>query len=123
MSDIEDYIYSLEGEQRRIVQVLNRWLENELVLQGKIRYKIPFYYRKSWICYLNPVKNGKIELAFLRGNELSNIQGLLDFKDRKQVAGIEIASVAEIQWDVFNEIIQEAIVLDDIKPYKSKNKK
>ena len=121
MSDIEDYIYSLEGEQRRIVHLLNNWLENELVLHGKIRYKIPFYYRKSWICYMNPVKHGKIELVFLRGNELSNTQGLLNFKDRKQVAGIEIGSVAEIQWNAFNEILQEAILLDDIKPYKSKN--
>lgn len=122
MLTIEDFTYKLEGEQRKIIHFLHQWFENEFTLLCKIRYKIPFYYRKSWICYLNPVKGGKIELAFIRGNELSNEQRLLDFKDRVQVAGVEFGSVAEIKPEILQEIIHEAILLDEVTPYKSNKK-
>jgi hypothetical protein len=49
----------------------------ELNLEDKIRFGIPFYFGRSWICYLNPIKNHKVELAFVRGNELSNIQKVI----------------------------------------------
>lgn len=123
MLTIEEFIYNLEGEQRKIVKYLHNWFVKDLELSCKIRYKIPFYYRKSWICYLNPVKGGKIELAFIRGNELSNEQQLLDFKERVQIAGIEIQSVFEINRDGMREIIHEAILVDELTPYKSKRKK
>jgi len=101
---------------------LHHWLTMDLNLAEKIRFKIPFYYGRSWICYLNPVKNNKVELVFVRGNELSNDQGILQNKGRKQVYGIEFEKVSEIPMQQLNEIIQEAILLDETKPYKSKRK-
>ena len=64
-----------------------------------------------------------MELAFVRANELSNEQGLLDFKGRKQVAGVEFGSVKEIPSEVLWEVVQEAILLDETTPYASKRKK
>ncbi len=87
-----------------------------------MRYKIPFYDGKSWICYLNPTKKGKIEFAFVRGNELSNDQGLLESKGRKQVYSVEFEKLKDIPQQALNEIIQEAILLDGSKPYPSKRK-
>jgi len=123
MSDVEDFIYDFEGNQREILFYFHKLFTKELNLTDKIRFKIPFYYCKSWICYLNPVKDDKIELAFIRGNELSNEQGLLEFKNRKQIAGIEFEKLSKIPFQSVNEIIQEAILLDEISPYKSKRKK
>ncbi len=114
MSDVEDFILQFSGNQQAILEYFHQLFTNELQLTDKLRYKIPFYYGKSWICYLNPKKGEKIELAFLRGNELSNVQGLLSNKGRKMVSGIEFTSVAEIPTDAINEIIQEAIYLDEI---------
>jgi hypothetical protein len=88
-----------------------------------MRFDIPFYYGKSWICYLNPIKNSKIEFAFVRGNELSNEQGILSNKGRKQVYSIAFEKISDIPMKIVNEIIQEAILLDKAKPYKSKNKR
>lgn len=122
MTKVEDYIYSYEGNQREIMIYFHKLLSEELNLTDKLRYKIPFYYRKSWICYLNPIKNGKIEFAFVRGNQLSNSQGLLDSKGRKQVWGIEFARQSEIPIKGLTEIIQEAILLDETVPYASKRK-
>jgi|SRR5690554_2578668 len=123
MTEVEDFIYNYEGSQREIMLYIHKQLSDELNLTDKIRFKIPFYYGKSWICYLSPTKNNSIEFAFVRGNELSNAQGLLDSKGRKQVWSIELTNKSDIPIKELNEIIQEAILLDKSVPYASKRKK
>ncbi len=111
--NIENFLYSKSGQQRAILLYLHQILAEELALGAKIRYKIPFYYHHSWICYLNPIKADGIELAFLQGKYLSNAQGLIDMKDRKQVGGISIYKVEDIHRDTLYEIIQEALIIDE----------
>ncbi|MBK8623269.1 MAG: DUF1801 domain-containing protein [Saprospiraceae bacterium] len=122
MSKVRDFIYQYEGNQREVMVYFHHLLTMELNLEEKIRFGIPFYFGRSWICYLNPIKNQKIELAFVRGNELSNIQVMLEDKGRKQISGIEFEKISDISKDVIYEIIQEAILLDETTPYKSKRK-
>jgi filamentous hemagglutinin family protein len=122
MSKVWDFIHQYEGNQRDVMVYFHHLLTMELNLEEKIRFGIPFYFGRSWICYLNPIKNQKIELAFVRGNELSNIQGLLDNKGRKQVYSIEFEKVSDIPEFVIHEIIQEAILLDETTPYESKRR-
>ena len=123
MTEVEDYMYTFVDSQREILLYLHKLLAVELNLTDKLRFKIPFYYRKSWICYMNPTKHNTIELAFIRGNELSNAQGLLENKGRKQVWSIELDKRTEIPIKELIEIIQEAILLDEMVPYNSKRKK
>lgn len=123
MTDVEDFFYNYEGSQREIMLYIHKLLSFELNLIDKLRFKIPFYYKKSWICYLNPRKNNSIEFAFVRGNELSNSQGLLENRGRKQVWSIELTKLSEIPIKELTEIIQEAILLDEAVPYASKRKK
>jgi len=125
MEGIQDFIYELENNQRDIMQYLHDLMLTFPDLTGKIRYKVPFYYRKSWMYYMNPQKEDTVELCFLRGNELSNVQDLLDFKDRKQVGGITFASVQDIKTieEPLFELLQEVFLLDDTVPYASKRKK
>lgn len=94
----------------------------EFSLTPKLRYAIPFYYRKSWICYLKPNNNGSIELAFTRGNELSNTQGLLHSKGRKQVMSMVFTSTEDIPQQALQELLVEALTLDDTVPYAAKRK-
>lgn len=122
MTAVEDFIYQYEGNQREILLYFHHLLTIELNLEDKIRYKIPFYYGKSWICYLNPTKDEKIEYAFVRGNELSNTQGLLNSKGRKQVYSLAFEKVSDIPQAAIMEILQEAILLDETTPYQSKRK-
>jgi len=121
MDEVADYITSYENEQaREVMKFLDHMIMGFPNMVSKLRYKVPFYYRKSWICYLSPQKNGAVELAFTRGNELSNEQGLLDFKGRKQVSSISLTSVADIPTTAIHEILNEAILLDNTVPYASK---
>ena len=122
MTAAESFIIDLPEPQQSIASYLHQILMSFPELSDKIRYRIPFYYRKSWVCYINPLKNNGIELAFTRANELSNTQGLLDFKDRKQVAGISFYHMDDIDEAGVLEILQEAIVLDETIKYASKRK-
>jgi hypothetical protein len=123
MDTVESFILEKTGVQRVLLQYFHRLLLEQPGVTAKIRYKIPFYYRKSWVCYLNPVKNNGIELAFLRGNELSNEQQLLDFRGRKQVSGIIFYKLSEVPEEAVMEIIQEALLLDEEVAYAKRSHK
>ncbi|MFK7906755.1 MAG: DUF1801 domain-containing protein [Chitinophagales bacterium] len=123
MDAVLDYIYEQEGEQREILLFLHELMGTYPAITNKIRYRVPFYYRKSWICYLNPKKNNTVEFCFLRGNELSNEQGILESKGRKQVYSLTFEEVKAIPVEALKEIIQEAILLDDTVKYASKRTK
>ncbi len=123
MTEVESLIYQFDNSQREIMLFFHNILIKEFSLIDKITFKNPCYYNKSWICYLKPLKNEKIELAFMRGNELSNHQGLLKSSGRKQLRSIEFSNVKEVPVDIVKEIFHEAILLDETKPYESKRKK
>lgn len=123
MNEVTDYISTLDAPQKEIMTVLDQMILINDRMSSKIRFRIPFYYQKSWVCYLNPIKKGGVELCFLRANELSNDNKLLDFKDRKQVAGISYYATEEIDQPALNQILQEALILDETVKYASKRKK
>ena len=54
-------------------------------------------------------------MAFTRAKELSNENGLLDFGDRKQVAGVILHSLTDLENKrvAIREILQEAFILDE----------
>jgi len=120
---VEDYIYQLEGQQKEIMSFLHDLLTIEYGLEAKIRYRIPFYYGKTWICYLNTRKNDRVDFAIVRGREISNSNGLLESRDRKMILSAEFSSVKEIPLDLLREVLEEAIFLDETKPYTFKKKK
>lgn len=120
MTEVENLIYRFEGSQREIMLFFHKLFTGEFGLTDKITFKNPCYYKNSWICYLKPLKNGKTELAFMRGNEFSNIQGLLKSNGRKQLKSIEFDDLKKIPLKLLKEIIHEAILLDETIPYASK---
>ena len=67
---------------------------------------------------MNPKKTGSVELAFIRGKELTGKHNLLNSKERKQIAGIELHSLSEIPLEAVHELIKDAVLLDKERPYK-----
>lgn len=108
---INQYLLDIPFHQKEIMEVLRNLILNAAPgVEETFSYKIPFYKYYSWLCYLNKTKSG-VDFCFTKGNQLSNSQGLLEFRNRKQIASIEIKSLRmfyekEIQ---LNEILQEAI--------------
>jgi len=123
MQSCLDFIHGQEGEQQALLLCLHQFIGTFPEVTGKIRYRIPFYYRKSWVCYLNPLKKGAVELAFPRGNELSDAQGLLQAQGRQQVRGIVFENMKDIREEAILEILAEAMLLDEEVKYASKRAK
>lgn len=125
MDTVEAYILDQEGSQREIFSYLDHLIMSHPGVTSGIRYRVPFYFRKTWFCYLNPLKGKKkgLEMSFIRGNELPNSSGLLQFKGRKQVAGIEITDLRQYSEETLRELIMEALILDEEKKYASKRTK
>ena len=118
MNTIQDFLLGLDYKQQAIVSLLHQRLTDHHGLVQHIKYEIPMYYQKTWVCYLNTIKKQGIELAFLKGNELSNEQNLLDRKGRKMVAGIDFYHASEIPIILVDQIVQEALILDRLSKSK-----
>lgn len=115
MKDILDMNLPVSDNQMEIILRLHRLFTDIPGIECKKRFKIPFYYRHSWVAYLNPIKKDGIELCFLKGLEMSNHDGRLQSKDRKMVAGISIYSFEEIDEDSVLDHFHEALILDEGK--------
>ena len=122
MTEVEHLIYQVDAPQREIMLFLHKLFTTDYLLTEKVTFNNPCYYKRSWICYLRPLKSGKVELAFLRGNELSNAHGVLIDYGRKQLRSIEIADLKAIRLDIIKETLVEAIYLDETTPYAPKRK-
>jgi len=119
----QDYLLDLEGTPRALMeQLAGRILQFPEVV-CKIRYRIPFFYRHSWVCYLNPVKGGGVELAFLYGHQLTDPFGLLEARGRKMVKGIRLYELAQLPGEPLEELIAEALILDDTLRQERSGKK
>ena len=125
-SDVLDYFDKYTAEQLKTLLYLHDRITGLEGMQPKLKYKIPFYYKNSWVCYLNAVKGGLVEMAFTRGNEFTRCTKYLDFKGRKQVASIIYKSVEQIDEDILELVLSEALEIDNTKyvsPGYKKNKK
>ncbi len=123
MTSVEDFIYRHEGNQREVMLYFHDLLTSFPTVTSAIKYRIPFYDQNTWVCYLNPLKNDKVSLCFIRGYELSNEQGILESKGRKQVLSVDFGCIDEIPKDAIREIINEALFLDETVPYNPKGKR
>jgi hypothetical protein len=112
-----DYIYNLTPKQAAIVQCLHDLIIENPGIEVKRRWNLPFYYRKSWICYFNILKNGNVEWAFTRGNELSNADQWLEARGRKQIYSVNFESINAIDLQMAKVYLQEALLLDEHVSY------
>lgn len=122
MLAVLDYIDEQPDNVREVMTYLHQLITLSPEMVPRITYKIPFYYRKSWVCYLSPTRDGRVELAFTRGVELSNEQGLLEARGRKQVMSVTFSSVADIPAETVLEVLQEALLLDETVKYSLKKR-
>ena len=120
MQSVDEFFFTLEGQVREVGLLLHDLMVEDLNLVPKIRYGIPFYFGKSWVCYINVLKTGKVELAFPRGNELEDTMGLLLSKGRKQVKSIELEGIDDLLIEKIRSLVTEAIQLDQQVKYRSK---
>lgn len=109
---LEQFFAEKSGEQARLLSTLHEWLST-FSLRCKMRYNIPFYDQHSWICYLSPKGEAAVELCFIHGLKLTNTDGLLVAGGRKMISGVLLHDVKAIPWVALEEVLLEAIWLDE----------
>jgi hypothetical protein len=117
-NSIENFIES----QEHVISALLNQLRN-LILNAHPKMRERFLFNtamfgiKNELCYFVVLnKNKGIEVGFHRGFQMSNERGLLESKKRKFIHGITFKDLEDLKNKEasFKEILQEAIILDDI---------
>ncbi len=114
MNAIELYFDDLDNEQLAEIGLALHQLVMGLVpqVQGQIKWKIPFYIYHRQLCYIFPRKNF-VDLSFVQGTQLSNEQGLLVARDRKQIRSIPFYNLEEVYREGVAEVILEAALINE----------
>ncbi|HQU82752.1 MAG TPA: DUF1801 domain-containing protein [Pyrinomonadaceae bacterium] len=117
MNGVLDYIEETEPpEVRRLLLSAHHFLQEVLppFAVCSIKWNIPFYKIHKNFCYLNRHKD-HITLGFPHGFKLSQLPIILlgENENLKQVRYLEIRSLEDLYSEMTQQILQEAIILDE----------
>jgi len=112
---VDNFIYNLDNEKRQIVEYLRYIiLSSAPTIEEKFSYKAPFYYYLGMLCYIN-VRKKDVDLGLCHGAELSNSNKIINTEKRKVVGVVTFKSYNDIIENQIRELIQEALILNELK--------
>ncbi len=115
---IEDFIESQELVISALLYQLRKTiLHAHPKMTERFMFNTAMFGVKNELCYFVVLnKNKGVEVGFHRGFQMSNEQGLLESKKRKFIHGVTLKDLDDFKNKEasFKEILQEAIILDDI---------
>jgi hypothetical protein len=112
MNEVEAFILEKSTKQRELMTYFHFILTEDYHLSPKLKFNIPFYYGRSWVLYLSPKKDEKVEVVFIKGFLFSKNFELLEARGRKQVRGALFSEIEEVPERELREIIEEALKID-----------
>lgn len=116
MNAVEQRLWDLPEPQRQVALILRDCLLAAAPdVTEKINWNVPFFYHHGWFAYLNPLQKGGIDVAFIRGTQLDDPGGLLERRDRRQIASVPIADLTDLEAkaDALDELIAQALRLNE----------
>ena len=114
MNEVEEFIFNQAEKQRELLLFFHILFLDKYELKPKLKYKIPFYYRKKWVVYLNTTNSG-IEISFIKGYQFKGSWNFLESKNRKMVRSFSCNSLEDIPSQELDEIMKEALEVDEIQ--------
>lgn len=108
-----EFLTKLSEEQVGVLEYIDELLRTEFHLSRAIKYKVPFYEKvaKKPILYLNPLKNGNLEMCFWSGENLVNEFPRLEMRGRKMICGHELNVNEDLDLEFIKEVVHLAIEL------------
>lgn len=114
MQNVEEYLHLQPQEFQKSLWELHLYLTEQCGLEPKIKFNIPFYYGRTWVCYINVhVKSQSFEFCFLNGIEMSTQWERLEMRGRQMVAGVVFKCDEKVIGPQLEEAVQEALILDE----------
>lgn len=119
---IEEFLAFLPPEELEVVEFLRQLIYDCIPdVSERLSYNVPYFKRHKTICFLWPgsVLWGKkqtytgVRLGFTQGHLLSDEIGYLNLEGRKQVAWRDFQSIEEIDVELLQMYIYEAVVVDE----------
>ena len=119
--NFDSFLDALSLEERAIcLRIRDLIMQNFPELKETWSYGAPYFSGRTRICFLYPaslpysgVKTG-VNFGFVKGYLLSNVQGLIDMGDRKEVGYIPVLTEKDVNEALFLEILHEAVLLDGL---------
>ncbi len=115
---IEDFIESQEPEISALLFQLRKTILNaHPKMNERFMFNTAMFGVRNEFCYFVILKkNTGVEVGFHRGFQMSNEQRLLESKKRKFIHEVTFRDLEDFKKKEasFKEILQEAIILDDI---------
>lgn len=113
MNIIDFFEEQPENKQTELLFALHQFISTYPGVNAVIHFTTPFYTRKRWMIYLSKRKDGSVEVCFVQARWFIHQKEALDFKKRKQVAGITFHFADQINYNLLHELITEALRVDE----------
>jgi len=122
-SSLEEFFEFIPKHELKIVEALRKViLECIPDCKEKLSYNVPFYKRHSNICFLWPasvtwggVNQKGVRFGFTSGYLIQDDIGYLDKGDRKQVYWKDFIDVKEIDVQLLESYLHQAVLIDQEK--------
>jgi hypothetical protein len=113
--NVDLYLSNLPENEFFIADYLHQLIlsRNEKIT-CRIKWGIPVFTLTKDLIYINALKNS-VEFVIIRAHKFGELKSLLDFKNRKLVAGLTFSSLKEIDEAIIIALIDEAIEVDKIE--------
>ena len=121
---VDDLVFDWNGFQKVTFQVLrNIILDTNSAIQESVKYKVPFYTLNGLLMYVSPVNDGSLYLSFCQGNLMVDPNGLFALDNTKNVRKIYFTPELEVDWEIINAYVLEAVAINLRERSFSKKKK
>jgi len=119
---VRDYISDQEAGFQSVLRALRHLIvQASPKIQENYKYNVPFYSYYRGFCYLN-VTRTHVVLGLCYGTQLSNASGILTGTG-KQVRHVCITSMQDLPLNAIREILQEALIVNELHEKQKKVKK
>lgn len=111
---VDEFVSRLPDRVRDLAENLRKIIltSSEHIIE-QVKHKIPFYYYKGQLCYLNPFDD-RVVLGFSRGADLPDEHGLLK-GNQKTVRHAVFYPDAKIDEEIVRNLIYEALIVNELK--------
>jgi len=111
---VDEFVNRLPEGIRALAKRLRKIiLTSSEQITEQVKHKIPFYYYKGQLCYINPFDD-RVVLGFSRGADMPDEHGLLK-GNQKTVRHAVFYPDAEIDEEKVRNLIYEALIVNEIK--------
>jgi hypothetical protein len=112
---VDEFVSLLPESIRNLAEKLRKIIltSSEKIVE-QVNHKIPFYYYKGQLCYINPFDD-RVVLGFSRGADLPD-EHLMLKGSQKTVRRVVFYPVTDFDEDKVRNLIYEALIVNELKP-------